>query len=82
MRIVGEISHHECKITLLSWNNRYLIKIEQGFMEQTFKVNQFDLLQESDLHKLLDDAFISECLERFNDMNKTMQTAMKRLDSY
>jgi hypothetical protein len=32
MRIVGEIPHDVCKITLFSWNNRYLIKLELGFI--------------------------------------------------
>jgi hypothetical protein len=66
MRIVGEIPHPDCKITLLAWNNRYLIKIEQGLLEQTFKVNQFDIFNEADIVKLLDSTFISECLTRLD----------------
>jgi hypothetical protein len=81
MRIVGEIPHPECRITLLSWNNRYLIKVEQGLMEQTFKINQFDLSSEGELLTLLDDEFISECLRRFNDMNQSLVSAMQRLES-
>jgi hypothetical protein len=79
MRIVGEIPHPDCRITLLSWNNRYLIKIEQGPLEQTFKINQFDILQESDLTKILDDTFLAECLKRFGEMAQSMQAAMDRI---
>lgn len=78
MRIVGEIPHPECKITLFSWNNRYLIKIEQGMLEQTFKINQFDI-PENDLPKVIDEAFIRECLNRFNDMSHTLFSALDRL---
>jgi hypothetical protein len=80
MRIVGEITHPDCRITLLSWNNRYLIKIEQGLLEQTFKINQFDLLQESDLTRMLDEKFIGECLSRFREMGASLQAAMERND--
>jgi hypothetical protein len=48
MRVVGEIPHSDCKITIFSWNNRYLIKLEQGLLEQTFKVNEFDISGESE----------------------------------
>ena len=79
MRIVGEISHRDCKITLFSWNNRYLIKLEAGFLEQTYKVNQFDIASESDLYKIVDAPFISEALERFREMNNSLQSAMERV---
>ncbi len=81
MRIVGEIPHQDCKITLLSWNNRYLIKVEQGFLEQTFKIDQFDLAGDEDLRRLIDDQFIKECLDRFMEMNSSMRAAMVRADS-
>ena len=79
MRVVGEIPHAECRITLLSWNNRYLIKIEQGFLEQTFKINQFDLLKESDLTRVLDEQFLNECILRFQEMSTSLRNAMERL---
>jgi hypothetical protein len=81
MRIVGEIPHPDCRITLLSWNNRYLIKIEQGMLEQTYKINQFDILQESDLTNLLDDTFMQGCLTRFREMDESLRAAMQRLDA-
>ncbi len=80
MRIVGEIPHPDCKITLLSWNNRYLIKIEQGLLEQTFKINQFDLFHENDLQKLVDKVFVQECVARFTDMYESLQGALSRME--
>ena len=49
MRLVREIAHSDCKITIFSWNNRYLIKHEQGMLEQTFKIPELDLSGEEDL---------------------------------
>jgi len=79
MRIVGEIPHDVCKITLFSWNNRYLIKVELGLLEQTYKVNQFDIMSEADLFKLVDESFISDALNRFREMDETLGRALSRL---
>jgi len=78
MRVVGEISHSACKITIFAWNNRYLIKIEQGLLEQTYKLNEYDITAESDLHKIVDETFIQEALNRFADMRTSLQQALQR----
>lgn len=79
MRIVGEIPHSYCKITLYSWNNRYLIKIEKNHLEQTFKVDQFELTSEKDLNQLVNETFIQKAVARFDDMEKSMAEAMQSL---
>lgn len=79
MRVVGEIPHPHCKITIFAWNNRYLIKLEAGLLEQTFKVNQFDVTGDADLHKLTDDTFIREAIDRFDDMARSLNQAMSRI---
>jgi hypothetical protein len=78
MRVVGEIAHPLCKITLFSWNNRYLIKLEQGLMEQTFKINEYDISGESELYTLVDETFIQEGLKRFDEMRKSLSQALDR----
>ena len=79
MRIVGEIPHDVCKITLFSWNNRYLIKLELGLLEQTYKVNQFDIASEADLYKIVDESFVKEAMTRFREMDNSLQLALERL---
>jgi len=78
MRVVGEIPHHECKITVFAWNNRYLIKLEQGLLEQTFKVNEYDVSSEAELYKIVDEPFIQEAAKRFAAMNLSLLQAMQR----
>jgi len=78
MRVVGEIPHNVCKITLFSWNNRYLIKLECGLLEQTYKVNQFDIASEADLYKIVNETFIHEALDRFREMDKSLQLALEK----
>jgi hypothetical protein len=79
MRIIGEIPHSQCKITLFHWNNRYLIKLERGHLEQTFKVDQFELTQEGDLTKMVNEVFIQEALARFYSMDVSLKKVHKEL---
>jgi hypothetical protein len=76
MRVVGEISHPDCKITIFHWNNRYLLKLEAGLMEQTFKVSEYDIASEDDLKKILNEEFIGRALERFQEMHIALRASM------
>ncbi len=75
MRIIGEIPHPECKITLFHWNNKYIIKLELGPFEQTFKVNEFDITTEADVKKLVNSEFIAQAMARFADMSQSLSDA-------
>lgn len=79
MRVVGEIPHPEVKITIFHWNNRYLIKLEAGPFEQTFKVEEYDLTSEEEVKEIVNEAFIQQSIARFNDMAKSLQQATQFL---
>lgn len=79
MRIVAEIPRRECKITIFSWNQKYLLKFEQGLLEQTYKVRETDVSGDADVRKLAnDEAFIAEVLARFEQMGETLGGAFAR----
>jgi uncharacterized protein with WD repeat len=80
MRVVTEVPHPAVKITVFSWNGKYLIKLERGPLEQTYKISEMDILEEADLVKIIDETFISGALQRFADMGKSLQEAQARLD--
>lgn len=79
MRIIGEIPHPDCRITLFHWNNRYIIKLEKDYLEQTFKIDQFDLSSENDLRILVNEAFIREAMSRFEAMAESLQKPLQNL---
>ena len=79
MRVVKEIPHSECKISVFSWNDKYLIKFEQGNLEQTYKISEWDILEEGDLNEVLNDEFINKVLERFKSMSKDLHEATQHL---
>lgn len=78
MRIVGEIPNPHCKITIFQWNNRYLIKLETGLLEQTFKIDQFEIFDEKDLQKIVNGPFLKQALNRFSDMEKSLREALEQ----
>ena len=72
MRVVKEIPGRACKITVFSWNGKYIIKLENGPFEQTFKVSEFDILEE-ELDDILSEDFLSEAMLRFNAMAMSLK---------
>jgi len=79
MRVVGEIAHPEIKITIFQWNNRYLIKMESGPLEQTFKIEEYDLSSEEELKNVVNEIFIEQALTRFTDMANSLRQATQFL---
>ena len=70
MKIIRNISHPECNITVFQWNGKYIIKFETPSLEQTYKVSELDLLSEKDLEAVLSGDFIRKVLSRFDEMGK------------
>ena len=79
MRVVGEISHPECKITIFHWNNRYLLKLESGLLEQTFKIEEYDITSDEDLKKIANEQFIQKAMDRFHDMAVSLRQQVDAL---
>lgn len=79
MRVIGEIPHEACKITLFQWNGKYLIKLEEGQVEQTFKISEWDIT-EDDLKLLLDEPFMQKAIARFEEMHQAMREAIERVE--
>jgi hypothetical protein len=70
MRVIGEVEHSEMKITIFHWNNKYLVKFEQGFLEQTYKVSEMDIIDEAELRSILNTEFLEKIMTRFQEMGK------------
>jgi hypothetical protein len=76
MRVVNEINHPLCKITIFLWNNRYLLKFEQGHLEQTYKIDQFEVTHEQDLQKILSEDFIQRVSQMFETMANSLNQSL------
>ncbi|CAN5601270.1 hypothetical protein BH23BAC1_BH23BAC1_09160 [soil metagenome] len=76
MRVVKEVPYPDVKITIFNWNNKYLVKLEQGLLEQTFKISELDVTSDEDIQIMLDDNFMQSALTRFKDMQQSLILAM------
>jgi hypothetical protein len=72
MRVVKEVTRGEIRVSIFSWNSKYIFKYELGPMEQTFKVSETDVLEESELESFLDGEFLEEVKHRFEEMGASL----------
>jgi hypothetical protein len=79
MRIVKEIPHSQLKITLFFWNGKYLIKLEAGMYEQTYKVSEQDVMGDEEITKMLDEAFLLAVMDNFKAMHSAAKAALNRI---
>lgn len=69
MRVLAELPHPDCKITLFGMNQKYIIKIEQGSLEQSYKLAEADVVGGvNGVFELLDEDFIKDVLSIFESM--------------
>jgi hypothetical protein len=79
MRIIAELPHPDFKISILNMNSKYIVKIEQGSFEQTYKIAEIDLLDGvNSIFEILDEEFLKTVLARFADMRKDFKETYQR----
>lgn len=80
MRVIAELPHPECKITLFNMNQKYIVKFEQGTLEQSYKLSELDLTGggANEIFQMLDEEFIATVIERFKEMRTAFSAAYKR----
>jgi hypothetical protein len=79
MRVVKEFTKEQVRISVFSWNNKYLIKYELGPMEQTFKIPETDILEEAELDRFCEGEFFVAVIQRFEEMGRTFQKQLENL---
>lgn len=72
MRVVKEETRGEIRVSIFSWNSKYIFKYELGPMEQTFKVSETDILEEAELEGFLEGEFLKEVKQRFEEMGASL----------
>ena len=79
MRYITDIPDSRFKIALYAWNNKYIIKIEAGLLEQTYKLSELDVTSSDEVRAMLDEAFLTQVDQRFADMASDWQNALERV---
>lgn len=77
MRVVKEVPHPRFKITIYLWNGKYLVKVEDGHLEQTFKIDQNQIESLEVLENMLTTEFLLKARDRFIEMDEDFREAFK-----
>lgn len=81
MRIVAEIPHPEFKITVFSWNGKFILKIEAGIYEQAFRISEESVGGNvENIKSIVDEEFIENCRKRFLMMREDLSNKMKTVN--
>lgn len=79
MRIIAELPHPDFKISILNMNRKFIVKIEQGNLEQTYKIAEADLLDGvNSVFELLDQDLLKTVSSRFSEMRKDFKESYNR----
>lgn len=80
MRVIAELPHPECKISIFAMNQKYIVKFEQGTFEQSYKLAELDLSGGgvNDVFEILDEEFIASVIDRFKVMRIDFTSAYRR----
>lgn len=79
MRTIAELPHPDCKITIFSMNQKFIIKIEQGSLEQSYKIPELDVTDGvNGIFQLIDETFINSVLSHFKAMMSSFKDTYNR----
>lgn len=79
MRILAELPHPDCKISIFGMNQKFIVKFEQGNLEQSYKLSETDVVDGvNGVFELLDETFINQVLINFTNMRKQFMETYNR----
>lgn len=68
MRVISEWTYKSLRVQVLQMTGRYVLKLEDTLLEQTFKFRDGQITDLDHLRSVLTDKFYEDCLDRFTDM--------------
>lgn len=79
MRVLAEIPHPNCKISIFGMNQKFIIKFEQGNLEQSYKIEEVNIVGGiNGIFEILDDTFINDVLRMFENMRSGFKECYDR----
>lgn len=80
MRLIEDIPHERYKIQIFNYNAKYIVKIELGQFEQSFKISEMDVTGLGDVKKMINEVLLKNCLDRFVSMRSDWTDAFKNIN--
>lgn len=79
MRIIESFTHGACLVSILKMNSKFIIKVEAGPYEQTFKVDEMDISNLGNVKKMLTPEFLDKVQERFKIMHADFSAELAKV---
>ena len=76
MRVVAQIPHPSCRISILSWNGKFILKFESGLLEQIFKVSEADAGALEHFVSCISPDFIKQVTDNFRKMEEAFEQVL------
>ena len=77
MRIAGYIEHPQLKITVFELENKFMVKLESGLFEQTYKFRKSMTIDSVDaIREVISEDFIEKVTQVFPQMYNIRQEAL------
>lgn len=77
MRVIHEIPHPRLKIQIFSYNAKYIVKVELGQFEQSYKIGELDVMGLDDVINMVNKDFLAGCVKRFISMREDWEQSFK-----
>ncbi len=77
MRLLKDVPHDRYKIQIFGYNGKYILKIELGQFEQTFKIGELDVNGLEEVEKMITTNLLSNSLKRFVEMRDDWEAGFK-----
>jgi hypothetical protein len=76
MRVIKEFNLNQTiKGTLFGWNGKYIVKLENGNLEQTYKIPETDVTGITDIDSLLANPdFLAKAEAIFSEMDSNLDS--------
>lgn len=68
MRLIKEVPHEKYKIQIFNYNSKYILKIELGQFEQSYKIGETDVMGMEEIEAMITPELLSNALKRFVEM--------------
>ncbi|HIP31594.1 MAG TPA: hypothetical protein EYG86_02405 [Crocinitomicaceae bacterium] len=78
MRLVKDVPHDRYKIQIFQYNGKYILKIELGQFEQTYKIGETDVYGVEEVENMITEELLTNTLQRFVSMRTEWLEAFKQ----
>jgi hypothetical protein len=78
VRIIATIPHPKIKISVFQMNQKYLLKMEAGPYEQTYKIYEEEINSIEQLQAICNEAFMETVIKRFEQMHSDFENTLKQ----